>query len=288
MISNIMKKTGTTLFDLTERLFHFAADSFFAGLPQPKPGEAALRRCRIVSHRGEHDNVALFENTLAAFDKARDHGVWGIECDIRWTKDLVPVVFHDADLQRMFGDSLTIGQTMFDHLRKDFPQIPTLFEVLTRYGKNMHLMVEIKAEVYPDPAYQSRILSQAFSGLTPEEDYHFLALNPQLFEYADFVSPATYIPVAQLNLREMSRMVLQENYGGIAGHYLLITDARMQDHHAHNQKVGTAYICSRNSLFREINRGVDWIFSNHACRIQGILNHCANRGSSFEREGLQT
>ena len=111
-----------------------------------------------------------------------------------------------------------------------------------------------------------------YLGLAPEEDYHFLALNPQLFEYADFVSPATHIPVAQLNLREMSRMVLQENYGGIAGHYLLITDARMQDHHAHSQKVGTAYICSRNSLFREINRGVDWIFSNHACRIQNILN----------------
>jgi glycerophosphoryl diester phosphodiesterase len=271
--SNIMKKSGTTLFDLIERLFHFAADGFFAGLPQPKPGEAALRRCRIVSHRGEHDNIAVFENTLAAFDRARDNGVWGIECDIRWTKDLVPVVFHDADLQRLFEDSLTIGQTMFDRLRKEFPQIPTLSEILTRYGKNMHLMVEIKAEVYPDPAYQRRILSQAFSGLVPEEDYHFLALNPQLFEYADFVSPSAYIPVAQLNLREMSRIALQEKYGGIAGHYLFITDARMQAHHAHGQKVGTAYICSRNSLFREINRGVDWIFSNHACRIQDILNH---------------
>jgi len=167
-----------------------------------------------------------------------------------------------------------IGQTLFDQLRKEFPQIPTLSEVLTRYGKNMHLMVEIKTETYPDPAYQRRILSQAFSGLVPEEDYHFLALNPQLFEYADFVSPATCIAVAQLNLREMSRLSLQESYGGIAGHYLFISDARMQEHHARRQKVGTAYICSRNSLFREINRGVDWIFSNHACRIQDILTNC--------------
>ena len=265
------------LFDLIEKLFHFAVDGLFAGLPQPKPGEAALCRCRIVSHRGEHDNIAVFENTLAAFDRARDYGVWGIECDIRWTKDLVPVVFHDADLQRLFGDSLNIGRTMFDKLRKEFPRIPTLSEVLTRYGKNMHLMVEIKAEVYPDPVYQRRILSQAFSDLIPEEDYHFLALNPQLFAYADFVPSTTYIPVAQLNLREMSSLSLQENYGGIAGHYLFITDARMHNHQAHGQKVGTAYICSRNSLFREINRGVDWIFSNHACKIQNILNKAIER-----------
>ena len=268
-----MQKPGVTLLDLIEVLFHFAADGLCAVLPQRKPGEAALHRCRIVSHRGEHDNVTVFENTLAAFDKARDHGVWGIECDIRWTKDLVPVVFHDADLQRLFGDSLTIGQTLFDPLRKEFPQIPTLLEVLTRYGKNMHLMVEIKAEIYPDPAYQRRILSKAFSGLVPEEDYHFLALNPQLFEYADFVAPATCIPVAQLNFREMSHLSLQESYGGIAGHYLFITGTRIQNHHEQDQQVGTAYIRSKNSLFREINRGVDWIFSNHACEMQDILNH---------------
>jgi glycerophosphoryl diester phosphodiesterase len=267
------------IFDLIEMVFQFAADGLFAGLPQPKPGKAALRRCKIVSHRGEHDNIAVFENTLAAFDRARDQGVWGIECDIRWTKDLVPVVFHDADLQRLFGDSLNIGQTMFDPLRKEFPQIPTLSEVLTRYGKNMHLMVEIKAEVYPDPAYQRRILSQAFSDLVPEKDYHFLALNPELFEYADFVPSATYIPVAQLNPREMSRMALQENHGGIAGHYLFITDARLHIHQERRQKVGTAYIRSRNSLYREINRGVDWIFSNHACKIQNILHKIVECGS---------
>ena len=145
------------LFDLIERVFHFAVDGLFAGLPQSKPGKAALGRCRIVSHRGEHDNIAVFENTLTAFDRARDSGVWGIECDIRWTKDLVPVVFHDADLQRLFGDSLNIGQTILHKLRKEYPQIPTLAEVLTRYGKNMHLMVEIKAETYPDPAYQDAV-----------------------------------------------------------------------------------------------------------------------------------
>jgi len=38
--------------------------------------------------------------------------------------------------------------------------------------------------------------------------------------------------------------------------------------------VGTAYIKSRNSLFRELNRGVEWIFSNNAIEIQSIRNSC--------------
>ena len=264
-------------FQQIEALFHFVVNDLYARLPQPKPGEAALQGCRIISHRGEHDNVAVFENTMAAFDRARDHGVWGIECDIRWTQDMVPVVFHDPDLLRLFGHSMTIGQTQFHQLRRHHPQVPTLSEVITRYGKNMHLMVEIKAEVYPDAAKQRRVLYQAFSGLTPEKDYHFLALDPQWFEYADFVSSSACVPVAQLNWRELSRLALQKNYGGIAGHYLLITEARMKIHHDRRQKVGTAYVGSKNSLFREINRGVDWIFSNHACRIQDILNHALQR-----------
>ena len=30
------------------------------------------------------------------------------------------------------------------------------------------------------------------------------------------------------------------------------------------------FIHSRNALFRELNRGVEWIFSNEAVRMQGI------------------
>jgi len=41
-----------------------------------------------------------------------------------------------------------------------------------------------------------------------------------------------------------------------------------------NQMVGTAYIKSKNSLFRELNRGVEWVFSNNAIEIQSIRDAC--------------
>ena len=77
------------------------ADWFLAVWPRKKPLSARLSVCRIISHRGEHDNYNVMENTLAAFDTADRAGVWGIECDVRWTADLEPVICHDPDLTRI-------------------------------------------------------------------------------------------------------------------------------------------------------------------------------------------
>jgi glycerophosphoryl diester phosphodiesterase len=52
-------------------------------------------------------------------------------------------------------------------------------------------------------------------------------------------------------------------------------------HKACGQKVGTAYPASRNCLFREINRGVDYIFSNNAGELQAILKEA--RAAVFDR-----
>lgn len=56
---------------------------------------------RIVAHRG---NAAEFpENTLAALGSAVELGVRHLEFDVQLTADRVPVVIHDADLERVGG-----------------------------------------------------------------------------------------------------------------------------------------------------------------------------------------
>ena len=83
-------------------------DGFYSIRPQPSPGREVLSNCKIISHRGEHDGNAVFENTLAAFDRAKEKDVWGIECDLRWTKDLQPVIIHDPDLVRVFSLNMKV------------------------------------------------------------------------------------------------------------------------------------------------------------------------------------
>lgn len=53
----------------------------------------------IIAHRGA--SAFAPENTLAAFQKAIDDGADGIEFDVRFAKDRVPVVIHDAKLKRL-------------------------------------------------------------------------------------------------------------------------------------------------------------------------------------------
>jgi len=263
-----------SIFHLLEKPVLWIIDCFYKRLPQKHPDKKRLQDCKIISHRGEHDNINVLENTLAAFDLIKEKGIWGIELDIRWTKDLLPVVFHDKNLKRLFKSNLELSKITRDDLKTKFPLIPSLSEVIIRYGGKLHLMVEIKEEVYPDPVYQNSLLQDLFSSLEPGKDFHFISLSPDMFKLIDFVPATTFLPIAELNVRQLSEISIQENYGGLLGHYLFLTKSYLIKHQMQNQRVGTAYIKSRNSLFRELNRGVDWVFSNNAIEIQSIINSC--------------
>ena len=255
-----------------EKLFCSIADGFVAALPQTLPSKEKLEECRLVSHRGEYDNRQILENTLAAFDRVRDHGVWGVELDVRWTKDLQPIVFHDADFQRLFGSTSMVNSMTTAEIRSEYPVIPSLEEVILRYGKKLHLMIEIKEEVYPDPAYQSQVMGDLLSRLEPQKDFHILSMAPGMFEFIHSVPPQTFLPIAQTNVHALSEIAIRKNYGGITGHYIFITDRIKTRHQDIGQRVGTGYANSKNCLFREINRGVDWIFSDKALNMHSIIS----------------
>jgi glycerophosphoryl diester phosphodiesterase len=260
------KYMGTIL----EKCFNWVVDHTFAALPQHLPEKEKLQSCKIVSHRGERGKGQVRENTISAFDRAGESGVWGIEFDVRWTKDLEPVVCHDPDLRRVFELDLEIRNVTLKGLKSACPLIPSLAEVIERYAKKMHLMVEIKAEPYPDPVLQNRVLAELFLQLVPQHDFHLLSLTPEMLRLIRFAPKSAFLPVAELNIARLSRLAAQESYAGILGHYAFLTRSMLTKHHSLNQKAGTGYISSRNCLFREINRGVDWIFSNEAARIQSI------------------
>jgi glycerophosphoryl diester phosphodiesterase len=253
-------------------------DQFYSRWPQAVPDSDRLQHCKIVSHRGDYDNRSTFENTLDAFDRVKAHGVWGIEFDLRWTKDLHPVVIHDADLRRVFGLDLVIRHATLARLKSRCPLVPSLAEMIQAFGKKTHLMIEIKAEHYPDPDAQNRILQELLSPLEPEADYHLLTLTPKMYNLIECVPRSAFLPVAQLNYRRVSKMAIAQNYSGFAGHYVLLTGARLQMHNAFKQKLATGYVNSKNCLFRELNRGVEWIFSDNAVELQKIVNRLQQAG----------
>jgi glycerophosphoryl diester phosphodiesterase len=254
----------------TESLLQLLADVVYATIPQPHPQKSALLNCKIVSHRGEHDNKRVQENTIAAFDRVLEQGVWGIEFDVRWTKDLQPVVIHDSDCKRVFGSTLEVSKVTLEALQNSVPEIPSLDQVIRRYGKKIHLMIELKQRMFPDPQGQQARLEAILSSLEAGIDFHILALAPNLFELADFLPGRAMLAVAEFNIKEVSEMVLEQNYAGFSGQYLLTSDSRIRMHAGRNQKTGTGFVRTRNCFYRELNRGVEWIFTNHALKLRKI------------------
>ena len=260
------------IFQAVETHFRQLLDGFYARWPQAIPDRDRLQHCKIISHRGDYDNRNIFENTMDAFDRAKVQGVWGIEFDLRWTKDLNPVVVHDADLRRVFGLDFGIRQATLAELKSRCPLVPSLAEMIQRYGKKIHLMIEIKAEHYPDPVGQNRIIEELLSPLTPAEDYHLLTLTPQMFNIIECAPRSALLPVAHFNFCQLSKLAIAQNYSGFAGNYVLLTQSRLKKHKELKQKLATGYVNSKNCLFRELNRNVEWMFSDNAVELQKVVN----------------
>ena len=86
------------------------------------------RTPKIYAHRGaSHD---FPEHTLAAYMAGIEQGADGFECDLRLTKDSVPVLWHDATMERTAGCSGTIAFLTYEEIYDRYPQVMRLDEFL--------------------------------------------------------------------------------------------------------------------------------------------------------------
>lgn len=102
-----------------------------------------------VAHRALHDRKAgRIENSPAAIRAAVEAG-YGIEIDLQLSKDGVPMVFHDEDLDRLTREKGPVAHRTAAELGrialKDSTDcIPTLAEVLELVGGRVPLLIELK------------------------------------------------------------------------------------------------------------------------------------------------
>lgn len=101
------------------------------------------------AHRGLHDGKKVLENSLAAFDRAIARG-FGIELDVRMTRDGDVIVFHDAELGRMTGSrgqimSMSSQQLCGIRLKGSKEVLQTLHDVLRHIHGRVPVLIEVKA-----------------------------------------------------------------------------------------------------------------------------------------------
>jgi glycerophosphoryl diester phosphodiesterase len=70
----------------------------------------------IIGHRGFKRKYP--ENTMASFKAAAAFPIQGIECDVHWTKDHVPVVIHDPEVDRTTSGRGFVASYTWKELRE--------------------------------------------------------------------------------------------------------------------------------------------------------------------------
>lgn len=130
-----------------------------------------LEAFTLIAHRGFSSRAP--ENTLAAFDLALSAGFDNFELDAQLTADGIPVVIHDATLDRTTDGRGHVAKTTLNEIRRldagswfggddSFAgeRVPTLHEVLTRYAGNAHIHLELKSAEPELPAKVALLLGE--------------------------------------------------------------------------------------------------------------------------------
>ena len=147
-----------------------------------KPDYSVLKGVHYA-HRGLHDNQTdAPENSLKAFEKAVDAG-YGIEFDVQLSKDYIPVIFHDATLERMCGIQGNVWDYTAEELQAmkladSAETIPTLARALELIGGRVPLIIEYKLHVPRTEVCQlADEILQGYQGIYCIESFHPLAVT---------------------------------------------------------------------------------------------------------------
>lgn len=137
------------LISVLSALLVFFLIFLFLIAPGKKREEMEKFKSQKYAHRGLHDATRA-ENSLSAFRAAVDAG-YGIELDVRLSRDGVLVVFHDDTLDRVTGevgrvDERTAAELGKINLSGTADTVPTFEEVLALVDGRVPLLVELKED----------------------------------------------------------------------------------------------------------------------------------------------
>ena len=151
--------------------------------PAPTGGSRRVLRTQVVAHRGH--SAAAPENSLEALRLAVAAGADLVECDVRLAADGIPVVSHDADLQRLAGRSIRIADTpaaVLEAVANDAgASVLPLTRLMAAALGRLPLMLDVKST---DPLVLETIAQAAREARFREEDIVLGLRVPELVEPA--------------------------------------------------------------------------------------------------------
>ncbi len=142
---------------------------------------------KIYAHRGS--SIAYPELTMAAYKASVEEGADGFECDVRITKDKQLVLWHDADMQRVAGNSARIADSTLKEIKSHYQQAITLDELLILARDNKkELAIETKHPVPSGSAVEKGVM-ELLSQEKPVADIHVMSFSWIALENVRRINP---------------------------------------------------------------------------------------------------
>jgi glycerophosphoryl diester phosphodiesterase len=197
----------------------------------------------ILGHRGA--SAVAPENTLVAFSQAISDGADGIEFDVRLSSDGVPMVIHDATLNRTGLISRLVGEltsaqlkeidvgSWFDKRSGAFTneKLPTLAQVFDLFaGKRVALYAEMKCDAGEGVLLASAVVDQLHAQRMKDqvvvESFDLMALLEikridRTIRTAALFEPKLFKPMSALRAQTIINLARQHGADEIAIHHTL-------------------------------------------------------------------
>lgn len=132
---------------------------FIAAAAAANAANAAIgKQYKLIAHRGGIVDGAHAENSPGSIEAAIARGYWMIEVDIRMTKDGEPILQHDPDFRRFYGEGRRVEEMTWTEISKlravPGGTSPIHFRDVCRMceGK-IRLMLDIKSDKFPEEFY---------------------------------------------------------------------------------------------------------------------------------------
>ncbi len=229
----------------------------------------------IIAHRGA--SAYYPENTMAAFHGALELGAEMIELDVMLSRDGIPVIFHDAQLNRHTNGKGLLSKHTLAELKKlnagswfdprfSDQRIPTLEEVLAFASGKIALNIEIKSEAVSDKievekkclelVKKYRMINHVlFSSFDYRVVTHFKKIDPKI--------PAALVYNNREPKKKLPHQITREYQADAFNcNYLQLTKKWIRDLHKHNIPNFIYTVDNEAKMRKLITAGVTGIFTN--------------------------
>ncbi|MEU9773934.1 MULTISPECIES: glycerophosphodiester phosphodiesterase [unclassified Streptomyces] len=225
------------------------------------------RQVTVVGHRG--DPYRFRENTLPSLQAAFERGADQVEVDVRLTRDRVPVLLHDATLERLWGHERTLARLTAAELRElTGGGVPTLPEALEA-ADGRRLLLDLPGEI---DGRTARTVVGAVREAGAEDSVAYCAGTSAMLavraadpEAEISLTWTTLAPPRPVVLEAVRPRLLNYRFG-------LLGPELVERVHAQGLLVSAWTADTRRSMRRLVGCGVDSVTTNRPDVLRGVLD----------------